>query len=201
MTWSESLVSAHQHGRRHAQRDAEDTDAADDQIVSAEQEECGEAQVQALKSHEISDPNEKGESHVIDGSQITLTHEELQDLLNTEKQRFQKKELKLRQELQQQQDKNLRRWLDCLAKKKKKKREREDLIQMLKDQNEKLQKRNNELRDRTLELEKQLKEWLAWDVHGFLSPLSDLSRASLSLASLFPPSLPLVSPPFFCLAY
>jgi hypothetical protein len=102
------------------------------------------------------------EGSVIDGNRISMTHEEFNAILAKEEQRYRDKERELRARLQRDQENNLNRWLTYLAKKKRKKKDRVDTIQMLRQQNATLQQRNNELRDRVLQLEKERKAWVTY---------------------------------------
>lgn len=109
------------------------------------------------------------EGSVIDGNRISMTHEEFNAILAKEEQRYRDKERELRARLQRDQENNLNRWLAYLAKKKRKKKDRVDTIQMLRQQNATLQQRNNELRDRVLQLEKERKAWVTYG-HGLFCP-------------------------------
>lgn len=109
------------------------------------------------------------EGSVIDGNRISMTHEEFSAILAKEEQRYRDKERELRARLQRDQENNLNRWLTYLAKKKRKKKDRVDTIQMLRQQNATLQQRNNELRDRVLQLEKERKAWVTYG-HGLFCP-------------------------------
>jgi hypothetical protein len=104
----------------------------------------------------------EGQHSVIDGNRISMTQEEFNSILAKEEQRYRDKERELRARLQRDQENNLNRWLAYLAKKKRKKKAKEDTILLLRHQNATLQQRNNELRDRVLQLEKERKAWVTY---------------------------------------
>lgn len=102
------------------------------------------------------------QSVAIDGSRIMLTHDELNAILDQEKQFYadKEKELIMRKEREIQQ--MIHAWHKKLERRKKKKRDMQDRIRMLNEQVATLQKRNTDLREQVNQYEKERKNWATY---------------------------------------
>lgn len=104
-------------------------------------------------------PEQQEDSHVIDGSRITITHEELNAIRDQTKQLFLAKERELIARQEREVQRMVQGWHKKLERKKRKKRDIQERIRVLSEQVATLQNRNTDLRNQVDQLEKQQRTW------------------------------------------